>query len=566
MKWTVGRKLGLSFFILIISISLISAFSIWNLDKINNDLKSMYEVDLKGIEHIKNAEVYLISISRARNNMLISTDKSEAMEHAGNVEMLFQKFEDSVRSFNETLVTEETKQISDEILVMWEELKIKELEIVDLYMDGNVEEAISAVHLCRDFVDRIEAEVNKLVEIKDEQALLSYNDSESAYDRARVITAIVSMIGIIIGIGAAVLMSALIAKPIGRISAAAGKIAEGDLTTDYINVKTNDEIKDLADSFNKMTESLRNVIAKVLEASHHVAASSQELSASSEEITSATEQVASTINELAIGAGRQAQDANETSRGVNEVVDRLENVTENINSVSATSIKVSKDAKEGLSEAKTAVEKIQRIKVVTEESTKGVKILGDESIRIGEIVEVIKGIADQTNLLALNAAIEAARAGEQGRGFAVVADEVRKLAEQSSISAIQIAELINKVQNETNKVVEAMNITNQEVLTGVEAVNKTGEYFEIIYNEIVDIGDQIQQVSYISQQISGESQIINDSVGSIASIAQETAASSQEISAAAEEQTAAMVEVANSSQDLARLAEELQENVSIFKI
>ena len=566
MKWTVGRKLGLSFFILIISISLISAFSIWNLDKINNDLKSMYEVDLKGIEHIKNAEVYLISISRARNNMLISTDKSEAMEHAGNMEMLFQKFEDSVRSFNETLVTEETKQISDEILVMWEELKIKELEIVDLYMDGNVEEAISAVHLCRDFVDRIEAEVNKLVEIKDEQALLSYNDSESAYDRARVITAIVSMIGIIIGIGAAVLMSALIAKPIGRISAAAGKIAEGDLTTDYIKVKTNDEIKDLADSFNKMTESLRNVIAKVLEASHHVAASSQELSASSEEITSATEQVASTINELAIGAGRQAQDANETSRGVNEVVDRLENVTENINSVSATSIKVSKDAKEGLSEAKTAVEKIQRIKLVTEESTKGVKILGDESIRIGEIVEVIKGIADQTNLLALNAAIEAARAGEQGRGFAVVADEVRKLAEQSSLSAIQIAELINKVQNETNKVVEAMNITNQEVLTGVEAVNKTGEYFEIIYNEIVDIGDQIQQVSYISQQISGESQIINDSVGSIASIAQETAASSQEISAAAEEQTAAMVEVANSSQDLARLAEELQENVSIFKI
>ncbi|OLS01908.1 methyl-accepting chemotaxis protein [Tissierella creatinophila] len=566
MKLTVRKKLLLGFSSLIILIAILSGFSIYNLAKINDDVNTLYNMHLKGIEYIKDTQVNLISLGRARNNMILSTTDAEEVRHADNMKLLFEQFEQSLEDFNKTIVVDEAREKFDEISILWEELKPNEEKIIDIVSRGDDTQAYTQAINNRIISDKIEVEIEALVNLKDKQALQAYNNVDKVFARTTKSSILLLFLSILGGIGIAFSLSRVIAIPIAQMSNTAKRIADGDLSVKPLLIKNNDEIGELATSFNTMTEGLRSVISNVLDASQQVAASSQELSASSEETTAATEEVASTINQLAIGASKQAMDSTEASRIVGEMALSIQNVAENANSVSISSQNVSEKSTSGLNESKKAMEKIERIKRVTEESADVVRVLGNESIKIGEIVEVIQGIADQTNLLALNAAIEAARAGEDGRGFAVVAEEIRKLAEQSSVSALEISELISRIQSETKSIVDVMDVSTQEVLEGVKAVNETGKYFGMIFNDINDITSEVQQVSAEVQEIVSGSQSVNEAMESIASIAEETAASSEEVSAASEEQAAAMVQVSNSSQDLAKLAEELQLNVSTFRL
>lgn len=566
MKLTVRKKLLLGFSILIFLIAILGGLSIYSLAKVNNEVNALYDIHLKGIEYIKDTQVNLISLGRARNNMILSTTDAEEVMHSDNMKLLFEKFEKSLEEFNSTIVVDEARQISDEISILWKELKPNEEKIIDMVSRGNNSQAFSQAMQNRILSDKMELGIDALVALKDDQALEAYNDCDKVFATTTKLSILLLFLSILGGVGIALFISRIIAIPIIKMADAAKQIADGDLSVEPISVKNNDEIGELAESFNIMTEGLRSVIRNVLYASQQVAASSEELSASSEETTAATEEVASTINELAIGASKQAEDATEASSIVGQMALSIQNVADNANAVATSSQNVSEKSTSGLDESKKAIEKMERIKQVTEESTEAVRVLGNESIKIGEIVEVIKGISDQTNLLALNAAIEAARAGEEGRGFAVVAEEVRKLAEQSSTSALEISELIYTIQNETKRVVDVMDISTQEVLEGVIAVNETGKYFGMIFNDINDITSEVEQVSAAVQQIASGSQSVNDAMENIASIAEETAASSEEVSAASEEQAAAMVQVSNLSQELAKLAEELQLNVSTFRL
>jgi methyl-accepting chemotaxis protein len=197
---------------------------------------------------------------------------------------------------------------------------------------------------------------------------------------------------------------------------------------------------------------------------------------------------------------------------------------------------------------------------------KVIKGLGDRSQEIGQIVEVITGIAQQTNLLALNAAIEAARAGEHGRGFAVVADEVRKLAEQSAESAQQITNLIGTIQADTSTAVNVMDSTIQEVSSGIGVVNTAGEAFNRIENLINTVAKQIQEVSAASQQMSVGAMQVVKAIDEISDVSEKTAAGTQNVSAAAQEQLASMEEISASSSSLSKMATELQTLVSRFKV
>ena len=192
--------------------------------------------------------------------------------------------------------------------------------------------------------------------------------------------------------------------------------------------------------------------------------------------------------------------------------------------------------------------------------------LGERSKEIGQIVDTISGIAAQTNLLALNAAIEAARAGEQGRGFAVVADEVRKLAEQSQDAAKQISELISEIQGETDKAVRAMAEGTEEVKIGATVVNTAGATFEEIAQVVTDVAEQVREISAVMQELAGSSQQIVLSVREINKLCQDSSGEAQSVSAATEEQTASMEEIASASQSLSRLAQDLQTEISKFRI
>ncbi len=565
MKFTVAKKIMFGFGILILIIILIGSLGIYELSNMNGMLNNLYETDLQGISYIKEAQVNLITTHRAEKNLILSKDPKEEAMHAENIRKYNSMFEEAMIKFETTIVLEEVRQKAAEIKRLWEEVKPVQERIIQLNIQQRYDEAFELSTQNRAVFDKIEGYIEEIATQKDQQALKAYNDSDVIYDNVSKIVIAILAIGIIISIGTALFISRLISKPIVLMAKSAEEIANGDLTVESIKVKNNDEIGELANSFNKMTDNLREIIRKITEASQNVAAYSQELSASSEETTAAAEQVSKTISELSNGTAVQSQELESTSAHLSQISATIQQNASNTESVANASMMVSDAAKEGSTEADNAVRKIDRVRQVSVETADVVHSLGEQSEEIGQIIDVIKSIADQTNLLALNAAIEAARAGEQGRGFAVVADEVRKLAEQSSASTKQIEELILSIQNETNRAVNVIEAGSQDISEGVEAVHKAGDSFKIIVKEINNVVEQIHEISAATQQIASESNEIVKSVDNVASISQQAAASSQEVTAASEEQTATMEEVASSAQELSRLAEELLETVSRFK-
>ncbi|MBP2636416.1 MAG: hypothetical protein H6Q72_2323 [Firmicutes bacterium] len=370
-------------------------------------------------------------------------------------------------------------------------------------------------------------------------------------------------------LGVGVVLTFFLAKgittPIGRLVEGVGKVAAGDLTQ-RVAITSGDEIGVLAGHFNAMVDHLKALVRQVSAIAENLSASSQELTASAEQTAQAANQVAITITEVANGAEQQLKAVDNTASVVEQMSTGMQQIAVNINTAADTSKKSTGSAQAGSSAVEKAMNQMKLIENTVTNSAQVVTTLGERSKEIGQIVDTISGIAGQTNLLALNAAIEAARAGEQGRGFAVVADEVRKLAEQSNDAAKQIAELIAIIQQDTDGAVVAMAEGTKEVRIGTEVVNDAGHTFKEIFQSITEVTTQIGGISDVIRQMVTGSQKIVDSVHDINVISKEAAGQTQTVSAASEEQSATMEEIASSSQALAKMAEELTIAVSKFKI
>ncbi|WP_456276124.1 methyl-accepting chemotaxis protein [Bacillus sp. AK128] len=381
------------------------------------------------------------------------------------------------------------------------------------------------------------------------------------------ILVIVLVVSGVIAVVCSVLLTKAITRPIIVMNSQLREIAEGegDLTQE-IKVNTKDEMGELASSFNKMLGSLRTMIRQIGDTSEQVAASSEELTASSDQTMQATNQIAVSIQEVAGGAEAQGKGAEESSRAMNEMTIGIQRVATTASSVSEAALETTKEANEGNESLQKVIQQMNAINSSVDHSATVISQLGERSKEIGKIIEVITAISNQTNLLALNAAIEAARAGEHGRGFAVVADEVRKLAEQSKDSADQISGLIQQIQEDTDRAVEAMEIGTRDVNAGMEVVYETSRGFERILQSIEQVASEIQEVSAVSEEMSAGIEQVNSSVEEMARIAKESAANTQNIASASQEQLASMEEMASSSASLSHMAEDLQTLVNKFKV
>ena len=354
-----------------------------------------------------------------------------------------------------------------------------------------------------------------------------------------------------------------ITKPLERLANIAGVVASGNLSV-TIETRTQDEVGQLAESMRRMIASLSLLIRKVTLTTEQVAASSQQLAATSKQSSQASHQVADNVAEMARGAEVQLKAVDESSALISHMSDRLRHIGTNVQGASGTCQKTSQAAMDGHTALYTAIRQMQIIENTVVQSSGVVARLGEKSKEIGQIVDAISSIAGQTNLLALNAAIEAARAGEHGRGFAVVADEVRKLAEQSQASAEQIAQLIRDIQVETDKAVTAMDQGTREVKTGGELAESAGQAFTQITSLIEQVATQVELMAADITNMERSSEQVVAAVERIHGISREAVTQTHSVSAATEEQSAAINDVASSSQALAQLADDLQHAVAQF--
>ncbi|MGE7954009.1 methyl-accepting chemotaxis protein [Lysinibacillus xylanilyticus] len=441
-----------------------------------------------------------------------------------------------------------------------------EEEVFDVYDQGQVELAKNNLATVSEEATEIREGFEKLAEHRKQSINAMGADIIKAGKNKQLTGMLVGAVIVIVAIIIALFSARLISRPIITVTNRMQQITEGDLSAPPLIVNSKDEVGQLTKATNTMSDILNTLLMQIQTVSTDVAAHSEELMQSATEVKTGTEQIVDTVNEIASGTELQASNASDVASTMAEFTLKMSDVNNSSKDVHQYSQNVMALTKEGQGLMDASTEQMTSIHHIVKDAVYKVDDLSKQTQEISKIVAVIQDIASQTNLLALNAAIEAARAGEHGKGFAVVADEVRKLAEQVAVSVDDITGIVQRIQQDSNMVTSSLETGFGEVEKGTTQIAATNETFSQIAEAVYSMSTNIDNMSTKLEDVVQNTINIHKSVDEIAAISEQSAAGIQETSATIEQAASSMDEINNSSVNLADMAENLNELTRKFKL
>ena len=555
---SIKTKLLSAFSLVIILVILLGIYNFSVIMKSNQEAKNIVEKELPLLIANQQMELTMANrISTARGYVLFGgdyKDRFNAYTEQGK------EYEAVVRSIRDS---KEFEQLIEQT-VAWRTMI--DTEVFQEYDKGNEEAAMRNLNASAGTIREIMAGYEKMA--KDSQTTINEIESEIVANgeaTLRIVT-IVTVLVILLSTAAALLTANSISKPVRIVMDRMNRMADGDLSGEPLESRSKDEVGQLVTAVNEMGDNTRRLVNEINVVSGSVTGQSEELTQSATEVKAATYQIATTMYELAAGSEAQASHASDLSQVMESFTLKVEGANEKGERIQRSSEEVLHMTSEGNRLMESSNQQMVKIDQIVQEAVRKIQGLDAQSQEISKLVDVINGIAGQTNLLALNAAIEAARAGEHGKGFAVVAEEVKKLAEQVSVSVTDITSIVESIQYESSSVAEALQGGYEEVEKGTEQIQISNKTFGNINNAVTEMARHIQTVSENLADIMASSQEMGGSVEEIAAITEEAAAGVEQTSASSQQTSSSMEEVAGSAEQLAKLAEELNGLVHQFKI
>ncbi|PMC36759.1 methyl-accepting chemotaxis protein [Bacillus sp. UMB0899] len=565
-RFNINQKLGILGVSLVILILAVSTVSYYSMQEMAKKSEVMYGANLLVVQTIGNIRTDNRAIDSYTLEYMLTTDQTRNEELSNLITERVDMAKTNIQQFKD--VSQDITELHEDALEtekLFETYLNGVLAVGELASQNKNDEAYN-LYVTKVAVDREEF-VNYARELSKENSdrakeLNQGNQQDTKL--AKGVTLSIVAIALILSILLIIMISRSLVKPIRQLQSVMKEAETGDLTVRG-TYEARDEISQLNKSFNTMLKSIQDVVLRISTSGGEVAAAAEQLHANSQETLKGTETVVVTMEEISVSTEKQLHEVSETATVVTELSNGVEQATQNTEQVSAVVSETSKKAVDGKEAISKTINQMESIHSKFNVLSKTIHGLGERSNEIGNIINSITMIADQTNLLALNAAIEAARAGEHGRGFAVVADEVRKLAEESSNSAMQIRNLIEKIQHETHEAVASMESTSNEVSQGIEVVHFAGNTFGEIDASINNVNEKIQLVKKAMQEVEAGTHKIVSAFDFIQNVTETVTAGTQNVSATTEEQLASMEEISSSADSLASIAEELQVMVGKFK-
>lgn len=559
-------KLLIAFIIMVIFIGSVGFVGISNMKKINSNISNLYNIDLIGVKDLNMIKTNLMTVRADVLNILDPKNSSKISSYIDDIN----KLEEEDKKLAEEYKTTITTTIDEKQFAQFEKLivdyRTSYNQIIDKVKISDYDEANFILPEASKIRVDMFVVLDKEIDLATKMADDDYNSSNAIFKGSTIISISIIAIAIIAAIILGTVISIVISRRLKDILEFSEAMGEGNLTA-TINIDSKDEIGNVAKALNKSKENIKILISEIMNGASDMSATSEELSATVEEVSSkmevvnqSVEQISKGVQDLSATTEEVSASTEEISASTNELANRANDSEVSVNEIKERAVdikvKASKNIEEGTviydQNRSNILKAIEKVKVVED-----VKIMADS----------IGSIAQQTNLLALNAAIEAARAGEQGRGFAVVADEVRKLSEQASQAVLDIQSMVGEVQAAVGQLSQSgqdvLKFIENNVKPSYEFLQSTGAQYE---KDAEFMNNITEEISSSSKQMNGVIEQISEAIQNVSATAEESATSTEEITNSVNEVTFAINDVAKSAQSQAELAQKLTDMVQNFKL